>query len=73
MSRCDITKDKALEIVSNDGFDIETLPIELQKDNDIIITALKQSYFSLINIPIEHLNNDILAFIFDNNYIPTLK
>jgi hypothetical protein len=63
-----VTKTKALEIVSNDGFLIDTLPIELQKDNDIIITALKQSYFSLINIPIEHINEDILAFIFDNNY-----
>jgi CxxC motif-containing protein len=63
-----ITKFKALEIVSNDGFVIDTLPIELQKDNDVIITALKQSYFSLVSIPVEHLNNNILAFIFDNNY-----
>ena len=63
-----ITKLKALKIVSDDGFVIDTLPIELQKDNDVIITALKQSYFSLVSIPVEHLNNNILAFIFDNNY-----
>jgi hypothetical protein len=61
-------KNEALQFVSNDGFVINRLPIELQQDNDIIITALKNTLFSLKSIPIEHLNNDILAFIFDNNY-----
>ena len=61
-------KDEALEIVSENGNEISTLEPELQKDYDIITTAIKQSYLSLIEIPIENITNDILAFIFNNEY-----
>ena len=63
-----INKSDALKIVANDGFLIYTLPLNLQHDYDIITTAIKQSYFSFVQIPFSGLNNEIMAFVFNNEY-----
>jgi hypothetical protein len=61
-------KDEALKIVEDDGFCIRYLPLEFQKDNDVILTALKQSLFSIVNIRREDLTHNIIAYLFDNQY-----
>ena len=63
-----MSKDDALKIVEDDGYSIMYLPLEFQKDNDVILTALKQSLFSIVNICREDLTHNILAYLFDNQY-----
>ena len=61
-------KDEALQIVSDDGFCIKYLPQEFQQDIDVILTALKQSLFSIVNIDRINLTHNILTYLFDNQY-----
>ena len=59
-------KSTALDLVYENGNDIYDLPLYLQIDTDVIITALTQSYYSLIHIPPEHINMDVIKYIFDD-------
>ena len=59
-----ITKEEALKLVLDDSNKIKNLPKNLQKDYDIIIASIRNTFTPLIWV--SKINKDIINYIFNN-------